>query len=183
MRNTLLTLSLCLPLSVQAADISALSEEARRLIAPLQQALQQSVQQAMQQGGALQAVASCQIQAPALTAAHSPAPWKVARTALRVRNPGNQPDVWEQQVLQRFSDRAAAGEPLPGMHEQAIVDGQFRYMQAIPTGQPCLTCHGEKLSPELAAKLDSLYPADQARGFKLGELRGAFTLSRPLESP
>lgn len=183
MRKAMLALILCLPMSGHAADSTALSEEARRLIMPLQQALQHSVQQAMQQGGPLQAVASCQVQAPALTAAHSPSPWQVGRTALRIRNPANQPDAWEQEVLQRFAARAAAGEPLAGMHEQTIADGQFRYMQAIPTGQPCLTCHGEKLSPELAAKLDALYPADQARGFKLGELRGAFTLSRPVEQP
>jgi hypothetical protein len=53
-------------------------------------------------------------------------------------------------------------------------------MKAIPTAELCLTCHGEALDPELQATLDELYPADKARGFKEGDIRGAFTLSRPL---
>ena len=151
MRKALLVLTLCLPLSGHAADSTALSEEARRLIIPLQQALQNSVQQAMQQGGPLQAVASCQVQAPILTAAHSPSPWQVGRTALRLRNPANQPDAWEQEVLQRFAARAAAGEPLAGKslligweagHGDMI---QFvRYAQVLREQKPRsidLVCH------------------------------------------
>jgi hypothetical protein len=30
------------------------------------------------------------------------------------------------------------------------------------------------------AKLKELYPYDKARGFKEGELRGAFTMAKPL---
>jgi len=30
------------------------------------------------------------------------------------------------------------------------------------------------------AKLDTYYPADQARGFKVGDIRGAFTISQPM---
>ncbi|MOA58455.1 hypothetical protein D3C78_1828600 [compost metagenome] len=53
-------------------------------------------------------------------------------------------------------------------------------MKAIPTGEPCLACHGQQIKPELAAVIDQRYPQDQARGFALGELRGAFTLRRSL---
>ena len=60
-------------------------------------------------------------------------------------------------------------------------DGKtFRYMKPIPTAKVCLGCHGDSLSAELAAKLDELYPDDQARGFKEGDIRGAFTISKPL---
>jgi len=56
-------------------------------------------------------------------------------------------------------------------------------MQAIPVGEPCLACHGKNLKPEVAAKIDQLYPKDQARGYDLGQLRGAFTLRRTLDTP
>ena len=53
-------------------------------------------------------------------------------------------------------------------------------MQAIPTGEVCLACHGTAIAPEITAALDEQYPDDQARGFSLGEIRGAFSLSKPL---
>ena len=54
-------------------------------------------------------------------------------------------------------------------------------MKAIGTAEkPCLTCHGSNIKPELAAKINSLYPEDKATGYKAGELRGAFTIMQPL---
>ena len=56
----------------------------------------------------------------------------------------------------------------------------FRYMKAIPTGELCLKCHGAEIEPGVKAKLDELYPNDKARGFKLGDIRGAFTIKQPM---
>nr|VFK10650.1 MAG: Protein of unknown function (DUF3365) [Candidatus Kentron sp. LPFa]VFK26753.1 MAG: Protein of unknown function (DUF3365) [Candidatus Kentron sp. LPFa] len=56
----------------------------------------------------------------------------------------------------------------------------FRYMKAIPTLEVCILCHGASLSPDVVAKLDELYPEDQARGFKVGDIRGAFSFMQPL---
>mgnify|MGYP003340573505 CR=1 FL=1 len=53
-------------------------------------------------------------------------------------------------------------------------------MKAIPTAEICTTCHGVSLKPEVSARLQQLYPADQATGFAVGDLRGAFTLSERL---
>lgn len=183
MRSCLLFLSLAFSTGVvadAAVDQQALTREGLALIPPFQQQLLQTVTAAMQQGGPLAAVQACQMQAPQIAAQHSQAPWKVGRTALKVRNPANAPDAWERQVLQDFAARAAAGEKLDGMLHAEVVGNEFRLLKAIPTGQPCLTCHGEKLDPELLDLLAQRYPADAARGFTLGELLGAFSLRRPL---
>jgi hypothetical protein len=45
---------------------------------------------------------------------------------------------------------------------------------------PCLKCHGTDIDPAVAAKLDALYPKDMARGYKAGDVRGAFTLRQPM---
>ncbi|HSV28201.1 MAG TPA: DUF3365 domain-containing protein [Candidatus Omnitrophota bacterium] len=50
----------------------------------------------------------------------------------------------------------------------------------MPTGNVCLGCHGTEIQPEVGAKLTALYPADQARGYRLNDLRGAFTLEKRL---
>lgn len=169
-----------LSLPLQAADIEQLSAEGAALIPPFAAQLLGTVKAAMQDGGPAKAVEACNLLAPEITAQHNQAPWQVGRTALKVRNPANTADDWERKVLEDFQQRAAAGEDLQSMKYAEVVDGQFRMMKAIPTGEPCLACHGSAIKPELAAVIDSKYPQDQARGFQLGELRGAFTLSRAI---
>jgi len=61
----------------------------------------------------------------------------------------------------------------------------FRFIKAteIPplSKTPCLKCHGENIDPQVAAKLDKLYPNDMARGYKPGIIRGAFTITQPMD--
>ena len=56
----------------------------------------------------------------------------------------------------------------------------FRFMKAIPTGEVCLKCHGGNIAPPIRAKLKELYPNDMATGYKLGDVRGAFTITQPM---
>jgi hypothetical protein len=105
----------------------------------------------------------------------------VGRTSRKFRNPGNAPDPWEQAGLEAFAAKVAAGEKPGDLEMWTTVtdpDGHrtFRYLKAIPTAPLCLKCHGGELDPDLASQLDELYPEDQARGFSVGDLRGAFTV-------
>ena len=61
-------------------------------------------------------------------------------------------------------------------------DGQrtFRYMKAIGTQPVCTVCHGTSIAPEVTARLDALYPEDRARGFAVGDIRGAFSITQPV---
>jgi len=109
----------------------------------------------------------------------------VGRTALKLRNPDNAPDAWELRVLNQFEDRKAKGEdPKKIAFGEVVDDGGvqcFRFMKAIPTAKkPCTVCHGGNIKPEIAALLDELYPNDEARGFKEGDIRGAFSLRKVL---
>lgn len=114
---------------------------------------------------------------------------EVGRTSLKPRNSANAPDAWEEQVLKKFEERQAAGESPNDMAYYEIVeeDGKknFRFMKAIgmpPLDKmPCLKCHGENIDPKITAKLDELYPSDMARGYKAGQIRGAFTITKPLD--
>lgn len=181
MRLASFALLAALAAPAMAADVQQLTAEGAALIPPFQQQLLETVKAALQAGGPARAVESCQLLAPQIAAQHSRAPWQIGRTALKVRNPDNAPDAWERAVLERFAARAAAGEPVAGLQHAEVVGGEFRMMKAIATGEPCLACHGQQIQPALAALIEQRYPQDQARGFALGELRGAFTLRRSLE--
>lgn len=183
MRLALLLAALpSLALAQPTTDDSHLAQQAAQLIPAFQQQLLGTVKQAVEQGGPAQAVQACQTLAPRIAAEHSQQGWQVARTALRVRNPANRPDAWELQTLLDFQQRAAAGEDLSQMTASTTLDGEFRFMKAIPTGEPCLACHGSEIKAELATLIDQRYPDDQARGFQAGELRGAFSLRRTVEN-
>jgi len=109
----------------------------------------------------------------------------VGRTSLKVRNPNNAPDAWERRVLEEFEARKARGEDVRKLEHAEIVavngKKRFRYMKAIPTGKICLKCHGAKLDPAVAQTLEQFYPQDKARGFRVGDIRGAFTITQPLD--
>jgi len=179
------------PLLANAAEEAIWPEwvgKSRELSMQLGKELKTELGAAIEKGGPVAAIEVCRSRAPAIAArlsAESGA--RVGRTALRVRNAGNAPDDLERAVLEQFAGDLAAGRvegPLEAAFEIKREGGIERhYMRAIPTEALCLTCHGDTLAPELAAAIARDYPGDQATGFKLGELRGAFRVVWPAASP
>ena len=163
--------------SVSAATSQdALKQEAAALIPPFAKHLMDTVQQAKEKGGPAAAIDACQNLAPSITEEHNTADWEIGRTSLKTRSDANKPDAWERGVLEQFAERAAKGEDAKTISYAETVDGQFRMMKAIPLQEGCLGCHGNNIKPEIAAMLDEKYPNDQARGYAVGDIRGAFNL-------
>jgi hypothetical protein len=168
----------------QSAD--PLTAEARAVVKPFASALGSELKAALETGGPVAAIDACKTNAPVIAGdAAKTSGWRVERTALKLRNPSNAPDAWERQGLEAFAARAAAGQDLATLERAEIVSAgghrQFRFMKAIPTAEMCTTCHGATLKPDVAARLRELYPDDQAVGFSVGDLRGAFTLTKQLD--
>lgn len=176
-----------LPLPLLAAEPVAAPdwvEQSRQLVMQLGGQLKSELAQAIAEGGPSKAINVCYLRAPEIAAQLSQASGaRVGRTSLRVRNPSNAPDDFERTVLEQFSADLGAGpvdRPLEAAFEIRRGDAvEHRYMRAIPTDALCLTCHGESIVPELAAEIARSYPADQATGFQLGQLRGAFSVVWP----
>ena len=162
-------------------------QEAREIVNQFFGSLKAELQAALEEGGPVTAISVCKLKAPRLTKEFSSlSGWYIARTSLKLRNPNNHPDEWEKMVLEQFETRKANGEPLSNMEysQVMVIDGKkiFRYMQAIEVKELCLNCHGQNIKPEISRILTQLYPHDQARGFETGDLRGAFTLAKSLQS-
>ena len=171
---------------VHANDTTQLTEETRAAIKALATELKSTLQTAMKAEGPIKAIAVCSEQAPGLAQRVSNEKgMDVGRTSLKIRNELNAPEAWELAVLEQFERRKTKGEPLKTIEYSEIIDHNgkkaFRYMKAIPADDVCLMCHGEVLPDELSAKLNQLYPNDQATGFKKGDIRGAFTAIKNLD--
>ena len=135
----------------------------------------------LQSAGPISAISVCNIDAPKISSAlSSNNHLEVGRTSLKIRNPANQSDVWETKQLTWFSSQVESGVELKSLEIHEVVTENnkevFRYMKAIPMQEPCALCHGKSITPNITNKLQNLYPEDQATGYEVGELRGAFTV-------
>lgn len=160
--------------------------QSRKLVKKFATQLKGRLVTAMKEGGPTAAIAVCNAVAPEIAQASSAeSGWTVGRTALKLRNPKNAPDTWERQVLEDFLAKAAQGEDLKSLERFETVASKgkrvFRYMKAISVGKPCLACHGSNVKPEVLETIRQFYPDDKATGFKAGHLRGAFTISQPID--
>ncbi len=158
-------------------------KEAKKIVKELGMSLKRHMKKAMKEGGPVHAIEFCNIEAPGITHRMSElAKWDIKRTSLKTRNSDNQPDAWEKKVLNQFEQQKKQGADPKKLEyfETVVIDGEkvFRYMKAIPTGKVCTLCHGKNIAPNIKAKLDELYPEDKARGFNVGDIRGAFTLKK-----
>jgi Protein of unknown function (DUF3365) len=187
MKNTLLTaiVASLFSASTFAGDLEDRAAASRAAIKEFATSLQGELGAAIKAGGPVNAIEVCSTKAPAIAADISKKQgWKVARTSLKLRNPKNAPDAWEAKVLKEFEARKAKGEDPAQMEYSEIIVGkhEFRYMKAIaiPANAPCLTCHGDTIDPAVGTKLKTLYPQDQATGYKQGDVRGAFTITQPM---
>jgi hypothetical protein len=169
-------------------DARRMTEEARRVSIRLLDQIRGELTKEMERSGPLRSIIVCKYSAPELTSAASrQAGYRVTRVSLRPRNPAlGTPDAWEQQAMLDFEKRLARGDKVETFeHVEVVTEPMgrfFRYIKAIPMGQPCLTCHGpnENISEALKAQIGVEYPNDKAVDFKPGQVRGAITIKRQL---
>lgn len=163
-------------------DQAALKAEAVGIVKQFGGTLKPELKKALEEGGPPHAISVCADKAPEIAKNLSEETgWSVKRVSLKARNSeAATPDAWEQQVLEKFDERQAAGEAAMLMAYSEVVDGQYRFMKAQGVEKVCLNCHAAKIKPETEEALKKHYPNDTARGYSLGQVRGAFSLSKPL---
>jgi hypothetical protein len=170
---------------VHASEAEQALADSRATVGEFMKTLKQELQAGMQAGGPVNAVSVCNLTAPGIANTYSAREGReVSRTSLRVRNPGNAPVAWQRAVLESFEQRKQAGEDVTALefHEVVTTDGvrELRYMKAIPTAKLCLACHGETVDSTVGTRLQKLYPDDQAMGYRVGDIRGAFSVTQTL---
>jgi hypothetical protein len=188
--RTLLTIILVVLCSVSATGGERVGEstntqfeqQARSLVQEFVGQLKPQLKQAMAEGGPTQAIEVCAGVAPGIAdSLTAQSGWIVKRVSLKSRNASRAiPDAWEQQVLESFDRRQAAGEPSAEIHYGEKVASRYRYMQAQGVEPVCLVCHGQNLSQPVRDALELYYPDDWATGYSLGQLRGAISVSGKL---
>ena len=177
----------CSGAMLAAEDIKERETSAREAIKSLSENLKEYLKAGLEAGiDAEEKLLMCREGAAEATSyENQERPFSIGRTSLKLRNPANEPDEWEYAILQTFQERKDSGESVANLQHSEIAETNgkryFRYMKAIPVGKVCLICHGANIQPELVAALSKIYPGDEARGFAIGDIRGAFTVSQVLD--
>lgn len=152
-----------------AGEEERLKEIGSEALKPFKQQLMSALVKGLKEGPE-SAILVCSDQAPKIAAEAGTDTITLGRTSHRLRNQANSPEPWMTTLLTKYAGN-------PEMTESALVplpDGGHGYVEPIIVRSACLKCHGEALAPEVQEKIVSLYPEDNARGFKEGDFRGLF---------
>jgi hypothetical protein len=172
-------------LQAQAQDSDMLTQS-RAVTQAMLKELGQKLQSSMAEGGAINAIGVCHLQAPEIAnRASTNNQAKISRVGTRARNPVmGVPNDWQAKALAQFDAALARGEKPADLEFSETVETangkEFHFAKPIVLQPMCVSCHGspEQISPEVKAKLNDLYPNDKAVGYQPGQLRGAVVLSR-----
>lgn len=170
--KTLFFLSLGLFIST-SGFCDSFEADAQKLAADLRLGLVKNLSQKIEQEGVVNAVAFCHENVKALAqsaAGERRQKFDFGRTSHKLRNQSNHPQVWAESYLKEFQ-----GKLKSEIKQSSFLiehDGKRIYLEPLFVEAKCLLCHGDKIGQLVSDKIKSLYPEDQARGFKLGEFRG-----------
>ncbi len=140
------------------------------------QRLSSELAAAIAEGGPSHAIPVCSDKATSITeevaSAHGVT---MVRLSDRPRNPGQQAGGGDLQALESMRNS-------PGPRVAWRDGGAAVVRLPIVLDNPlCLKCHGsgDDIGAETRRKLAELYPADEATGYELGELRGIWRIEVP----
>ncbi|MBL1213245.1 MAG: DUF3365 domain-containing protein [Ignavibacteriae bacterium] len=147
--------------------------------------LKSVLQKNMKEGGPVKAVTVCSDTAQMLTQNFAEVEnIEIKRVSFKNRNPNNIPDEFEGDVLYEFERLAANGNlkkdttVIKKVREDGI--DKIKFMKPIMVEAPCLLCHGQQteIMPQAAEIIKNNYPYDKATGYKVGDLRGAISITK-----
>ena len=141
----------------------------------------------MKAGGPLQAVNVCSDTAALLTSSFSEKMGvNVKRFSLKNRNAENYPNQNEKEFLKYFEELNAKNELTANSFLLKKFGSKGKnsatLVKPIFIGAPCLNCHGsdDQISSDVDLVINEKYPNDKATGYKIGELRGAISVTKSL---
>lgn len=174
------------PAALSAQVQTAAMQRGKAIAAETFSLLSSNLQSAIQSGGVSNALPFCSLAASPLTAGMA---GKHGVTLRRVthkpRNPAGRADPTELAVLKHFEASLTGTNPPPPVVTNFTAGTATFFAPIVLNNELCLKCHGDpdrEIGPENAAVIQQLYPQDEATGFKLGQLRGAWRIDIPLAS-
>lgn len=180
---TLFSLSLMAnPYESNKEELDSVIKTGQKVSTTLLQTLGKNLKKQMKAGGPIAAAEFCTTKAYVLTTEVDDKYGKdvqVKRVSLKERNPANQAEGAEKQILQSLENLQKNGVVLPEYLVERVNKETYRYYKPLMINkQVCLKCHGDiGKNQKLSQFLENTYPHDNATGYKMGDLRGAVVVT------
>jgi hypothetical protein len=148
----------------------------KKAIITLKSTLQKKLKKAIKDKGIINAAKFCNANALSITQDINDDLGKkvsIKRISAKPRNPENQADQSEEEVLNTFLKTHSKE-----MVKRKLDNKTTRYYQPMYINKPiCLKCHGDiKKTSAMGSFLAEHYPDDKATGYKMGDFRGAMVI-------
>jgi hypothetical protein len=168
------------PPAISPAVENRVREKGQAIAAQAFGALSSQLGKAIADAGYTNAIEFCSVHGITLTSSVGVTNEVVLRRVThRARNPQNRADTNELAIIRQFEaelNRGTAPKPVVAANKPDF----FTYYAPIVLNLPlCLSCHGEPgtdIQPDVLAQIKETYPADQATGFKQGQVRGLWSV-------
>lgn len=163
--------------SISKEDSILYINEGTRIVKQMYVGILTHLNKALDELGPYEAVKYCNTKALPLTdslATHYGIQAK--RTSLKIRNAANAPDSLEKQVLLMY-EKTQSKKPM-----LIATKNNIKFFTPIFIAHVCLTCHGEPnvdISDVTMTALHKWYPQDQAKNYKLYDIRGIWSITFP----
>ncbi len=104
---------------------------------------------------------------------------EIRRTSSKARNPKDKPLDYEESTLEEFHEKFKNGEALIPVLKKFKDESIVFFVPILIDNPICLNCHGPKnimVTEPNERIIQSLYPTDEATGYKMGDLRGMWSV-------
>ena len=143
-----------------------------------QKTLGKNLMEKIQEGGAIEALNFCNIEAIPLTDSMSTKyNASIKRVSDKNRNSSNQANAEELKYIEKFKRDVLDENAInPIIVEK---ESKVHFYYPITTNAMCLQCHGkpENIKPEVITNINKLYPNDLAIGYSANEVRGIWSIA------
>jgi len=161
-------------------EMEVYSKKGQEIVLETFGVLRTHLMSSIQTGGIGYAVGYCNEEAQKLMDSMSQVKGvKIRRTTLNVRNPNDVPDAFEREALLVIKESLTLGQSLHPILKK-LDEKTIAYFHPILIDNPvCLNCHGVvgvNVDSTLFKTIKELYPNDNATGYKMGDLRGMWSV-------
>ncbi|MBL7472950.1 Tll0287-like domain-containing protein [Robertkochia sediminum] len=162
----------------QAIDTREYLKKGQQIAMQTQQVLGTTLKQKIAEGGPENAIAFCNLRALPITDSlakvhHA----RIRRVTNKTRNGVNRANSEALSIMKRYKDQLEKGETLEGV--VYVKNDHIQTYYPIMTAHLCMQCHGIPVTDIKAGTMSSIlerYPADRAKGYTPGELRGLWSI-------
>ena len=156
-------------------------KQGNRISSLAQQALGSQLMKKINIQGPEAAVEFCNLAAyPILDSLKTGMEVKIKRASLKMRNVNNTPDPVEEKIIRSYQEQLSKKEDLEPV-VQVLSKSELLYAAPIQTkNKMCLSCHGmgnDEINESTLSRINTLYPDDKAKGHRVGDLRGIWSIT------